>query len=163
MWPFVCAKPVKIRLVFHSKHGLYTYTDTLRDTHRQLGTHSHSHTHTHTHTHTLRDRLSFLCVRPIHFATSGPRLDLVRVPLRLTLSDLKLPHPPTHTHKDTHTHLHMHIYTHTHTNVLSKPYQNTHTHTHTQVASSRHRSGHADLVQTHTHADRHTPGGIDCV
>lgn len=121
---FCLCEPVKIRLVFHSKHGLYTYTNTLQETHGQLGAHSHTHTHngtdgyTQTHTHALRDRLSSLRVRPIHFATSGPRLDLVRVPLRLTLADLKLPHPTPNT--QTNTHLHMHVYMHT--DALSKLY-----------------------------------------
>lgn len=68
-------------------------------------------------------------MRPIHFATSGPRLDLVRVPLRLTLSDLKLPDPtpPTRTHTLT---THTHVYAQA--NAPSR----------TQVASQRHRSGH---------------------
>lgn len=54
--PFCLCETVRIRLVFHSKHGLYTYTNTLEDTHRQLGAHSHTprrqrRTHTHTDTH----------------------------------------------------------------------------------------------------------------
>lgn len=38
---FCLCEAVKIRLVFHSKYGLYKYTDTLRETHWQLGAHSH--------------------------------------------------------------------------------------------------------------------------
>lgn len=54
--PFCLCETVRIRLVFHSKHGLYTYTNTLEDTHRQLGAHSRTprrqrRTHTDTDTH----------------------------------------------------------------------------------------------------------------
>lgn len=69
--PFCLCEPVKIRLVFHSKHGLYTYTNTLQETHRQLGAHSHRrtrtedkegqtdvHPHTRAHTHSGIDSAS---------------------------------------------------------------------------------------------------------
>lgn len=39
---FCLCEPVKIRLVFHSKFGLYTYTKTLHVTHRQLGVRTHT-------------------------------------------------------------------------------------------------------------------------
>lgn len=39
---FCLCEPVKIRLVFHSKFGLYTYTKTLQVTHRQLGVRTHT-------------------------------------------------------------------------------------------------------------------------
>lgn len=125
---FCLCEPVKIRLVFHSKHGLYTYTNTLQETHRQLGTHSHTQTHTHrrtdgyAHTHTETRTHSGIDSAPYvwgqfilpqvvpdwiwsesHYASPW-----------LTLS-CPTP-PPTHTN----THLHMHIYTHT--NALSKLY-----------------------------------------
>lgn len=53
--PFCLCETVRIRLVFHSKHGLYTYTNTLEDTQRQLLIRTHQedkegHTHTETHT-----------------------------------------------------------------------------------------------------------------
>lgn len=83
-----------------------------------------THTQTHskliracTHTRTHTDGLGLLCVRPIHFATSGPRLDLVRVPLHLTLADLKL--PLQHPHKRTFTHAYMHTDKYTQTAIVS--------------------------------------------